>query len=84
MLFPNHPFARKPRAFESLSSQGGEDLRLDQRIEQLFVVMNGILSQSAPTARRGLKIGTYKVIPMTGSVGMIEWVRNTRPLKVSA
>lgn len=63
-------------------SQGGEDLRLDQRIEQLFEVMNVILKESGPAAKRGLRLGTYKVIPMTGSVGMIEWVKNTRPLKV--
>lgn len=62
--------------------QGGEDLRLDQRIEQLFEVMNGILRESAAGAKRGLKLCTYKVIPMTGNVGMIEWVKNTRPLKV--
>ena len=65
------------------ADQGGEDLRLDQRIEQLFEVMNGVLRQSAAGAKRGLRLGTYKVVPMTGSVGMIEWVKNTRPLKVS-
>jgi hypothetical protein len=63
-------------------SQGGEDLRQDQRIEQLFTVMNSILQQNAPTAQRGLKLGTYAVIPMTRRVGLIEWVVNTRPIKV--
>ncbi|KAI8057473.1 hypothetical protein BDF21DRAFT_349187 [Thamnidium elegans] len=38
--------------------KGGEDLRLDQRIEQLF-----------------------GVIPMSLSLGMIEWVKHTKPVK---
>lgn len=44
--------------------------------------MNNILKDSGTLSQRGLKIGTYKVIPMTGSVGLIEWVKHTRPLKV--
>ncbi|ORE05303.1 hypothetical protein BCV72DRAFT_250689 [Rhizopus microsporus var. microsporus] len=38
--------------------KGGEDLRLDQRIEQVFTV-----------------------IPMTTSLGLIEWVGDTKPLR---
>ena len=45
--------------------KGGEDLRLDQRIEQLYCMMNGILGEDAACSQRGLYLRTYQVIPMT-------------------
>lgn len=45
--------------------KGGEDLRQDQRIEQLFSVMNIILSQDAACSQRNMKLSTYQVVPMT-------------------
>lgn len=45
--------------------KGGEDLRQDQRIEQLFDVMNIILSQDATCSQRNMQLKTYQVIPMT-------------------
>lgn len=51
----DHPFLVK----------GGEDLRQDQRIEQLFAVMNILLSHDATCTRRGLQLRTYQVIPLT-------------------
>eukprot|EP00160_Parvularia_atlantis_P021198 Unigene9084_Nuclearia_a/m.27779 Unigene9084_Nuclearia_a/g.27779 ORF Unigene9084_Nuclearia_a/g.27779 Unigene9084_Nuclearia_a/m.27779 type:complete len:1010 (+) Unigene9084_Nuclearia_a:3301-6330(+) len=56
--------------------KGGEDLRLDQRIEQLFGVMNDVLRQESEATVR-----TYQVVPMTTSLGMIEWISNTRTLR---
>lgn len=61
--------------------KGGEDLRLDQRIEQLFEIMNGVFKASPKTARGGLSLQTYAVVPMTPTVGIIEWVDNTATLK---
>eukprot|EP01127_Copromyxa_protea_P009733 TRINITY_DN2312_c1_g1_i1.p1 TRINITY_DN2312_c1_g1~~TRINITY_DN2312_c1_g1_i1.p1 ORF type:complete len:1006 (-),score=210.43 TRINITY_DN2312_c1_g1_i1:26-2773(-) len=61
--------------------KGGEDLRLDQRIQQIFTIVNEILAQDANTSKRKLKVHTYKVVPMTNRVGIIEWVDNTSPLK---
>jgi DNA-dependent protein kinase catalytic subunit len=87
------------------SWQGGEDLRLDQRIQQLFSVMNNIISGNAFCLRQGIFLTTYKVaidnfrmvrclgnwrltidfpsqvIPMTGSIGVIEWLDNTKPIR---
>lgn len=51
----DHPFLVK----------GSEDLRQDQRIEQLFAVMNILLDHDAACARRGLQLRTYQVIPIT-------------------
>jgi len=61
--------------------KGGEDLRLDQRVQQLFSVMNEIFAGDSQCTRRFLKLPTYQVIPMTSKVGMIEWIDNTKPLK---
>ena len=41
--------------------KGGEDLRLDQRVQQLFTVMNEILSHHGPSATRNLQLRTYTV-----------------------
>lgn len=67
----DHPFLVK----------GGEDLRLDQRVQQLFSVMNELFRQDAECTRRGLALPTYEVVPMTGKVGLIEWIDNTKPIK---
>ncbi|XP_064405997.1 DNA-dependent protein kinase catalytic subunit-like isoform X2 [Halichondria panicea] len=61
--------------------KGGEDLRQDQRIEQLFGVMNEVLSEDAACSQRGIRLRTYQVVPMTPRVGVIEWMQNTKPLK---
>ncbi|XP_071960307.1 DNA-dependent protein kinase catalytic subunit-like [Antedon mediterranea] len=58
-------------------AKGGEDLRLDQRIEQLFTLMNEILEKDATCCQRGLKLKTYQVIPMTPRLGLIEWLQKT-------
>ncbi|KAG0180275.1 hypothetical protein DFQ29_000972 [Apophysomyces sp. BC1021] len=61
--------------------KGGEDLRLDQRIQQLFMVMNEMIHKNAFCAQQNIFLKTYKVIPMATNVGIIEWVDNTRPLR---
>ena len=60
---------------------GGEDLRLDQRVEQLFVTMNRILSLDPHCIRKQLTLRTYQVVPLARSVGIIEWVPGTAPIK---
>ena len=71
-----------PPAVLSCATQGGEDLRLDQRIQQLFTVMNGIFGSNPATIQRGMRVGTYAVVPMTPVLGVIEWVKHTMPIKV--
>jgi DNA-dependent protein kinase catalytic subunit len=61
--------------------KGGEDIRMDQRMEQLFGVMNDVLTQDPRCNPRGLRLRTYAVVPMTTRVGIIEWVGNTAVLK---
>ena len=61
--------------------QGGEDLRLDQRVQQLFGLMNEILHQDTECMQRHLALRRYQVIPMTPRLGIIEWMSNTTVLK---
>lgn len=43
----------------------GEDLRQDDRIQQLFSVMNKIYEKDIPCAQRHLMLKTYRVIPLS-------------------
>ncbi|XP_006204718.2 DNA-dependent protein kinase catalytic subunit isoform X2 [Vicugna pacos] len=61
--------------------KGGEDLRQDQRIQQLLQVMNVVLSQDAACSQRSLQVKTYHVVPMTSRLGLIEWIEHTCTLK---
>jgi DNA-dependent protein kinase catalytic subunit len=63
--------------------KGGEDLRNDQRVEELFVLMNRIVREEkeAGGEREGLRARSFSVIPMTPRVGLLEWVADTVPLK---
>lgn len=45
--------------------KGGEDLRQDQRIEQLFFLMNQVFIKDPACSQRKLKLKTYQVVPMT-------------------
>lgn len=57
--------------------KGGEDLRLDQRIEQLFEVMNNVLGRDASCSKRKLAVRTYSVIPVSKTCGLLQFVENT-------
>lgn len=65
--------------------KGGEDLRLDQRIQQVFKVMNKCFEDDPNCHNRQLKISTFQVVPITNRAGVIEWVNvnnlKTLPLK---
>ncbi|XP_048223408.1 DNA-dependent protein kinase catalytic subunit [Perognathus longimembris pacificus] len=61
--------------------KGGEDLRQDQRVQQLCQVMNGVLARDAACSQRSLRLHTYRVVPMTSRLGVIEWIENTVTLK---
>jgi ataxia telangiectasia mutated family protein len=57
-----------------------DDLRQDAVMEQLFQCCTNFLQENAATRRRNLRIRTYNVIPLTPSVGLVEWVPNTRAM----
>ncbi|KAG8200791.1 hypothetical protein JTE90_006373 [Oedothorax gibbosus] len=60
--------------------KSGEDLRQDARIQQMFSVMNEIYAGDVNCAKRRLGLHTYKVVPLSNRLGIIEWVDNTTVL----
>ena len=57
--------------------KGGEDMRIDHRIMELFSIFNNILYKSECQNY----LNTYNIHPLTLKLGMVEWVPNTVPLK---
>lgn len=56
--------------------KGHEDLRQDERVMQLFGLVNTLLENSPKTAEKDLSIERYAVIPLSPNSGLIEWVPN--------
>ncbi|RKO90751.1 armadillo-type protein, partial [Blyttiomyces helicus] len=54
--------------------KGHEDLRQDERVMQLFGLVNTLLSTDAETFKRHLNIQRYPVIPLSPNSGLIGWV----------
>ncbi len=66
---------------QSTVPQGGEDLRGDQRVEQLFDVMNGLLAHHPPAQAADLRVRVNSPQkPQQRSAQAVEgpgWVRST-------
>ncbi|KAL8151366.1 LOW QUALITY PROTEIN: hypothetical protein V2J09_021174 [Rumex salicifolius] len=56
--------------------KGHEDLRQDERVMQLFGLVNTLLENSRKTAEKDLSIERYSVIPLSPNSGLIGWVPN--------
>ncbi|XP_025831250.1 serine/threonine-protein kinase Tor [Agrilus planipennis] len=54
--------------------KGHEDLRQDERVMQLFGLVNALLLKDPDTLRRNLTIQRYAVIPLSTNSGLIGWV----------
>ena len=61
--------------------KGGEDLRLDQRVQQMFTIMNSILTSNSVCQKLKTSIKTYTVVPLSTKLGIIEWLPDTKPLR---
>lgn len=61
--------------------KGGEDLRQDQRVEELWRLMNELLASNPSTSSIGLQITTYQVLPLSLQLGLVEWMEGTNSLK---
>ncbi|KAH0795172.1 PIKK family atypical protein kinase [Histomonas meleagridis] len=80
---------QRPRKMALIGSDGtkftfllkaNEDTRLDERVMQLFSLVNSIILQSKKPLKEKLTIITYKVMPITQKVGLIGWVPNCNTL----
>jgi len=54
--------------------KGHEDLRQDERVMQLFGLINTLLGNDRETANRHLSIQRYAIIPLSPNSGLIGWV----------
>ncbi|KAK4175025.1 putative serine/threonine-protein kinase TEL1 [Triangularia setosa] len=68
------------RRYKQLVKGGNDDLRQDAIMEQVFAAVSELLKLHRTTRQRNLGIRTYKVLPLTSSSGLIEFVSNTIPL----
>uniref|UniRef100_A0A0B7K0U9 Serine/threonine-protein kinase Tel1 n=1 Tax=Bionectria ochroleuca TaxID=29856 RepID=A0A0B7K0U9_BIOOC len=66
--------------YKQLVKGGHDDLRQDAIMEQVFAAVSSLLKLHRATQQRSLGIRTYKVLPLTASSGLIEFVPNTIPL----
>ena len=60
--------------------KGHEDLRQDERVMQLFGLVNTLLSSDPETFKRYLGIQRYPVIPLSPNSGLIGWLPDTDTL----
>jgi hypothetical protein len=76
---------QRPRRMSMLGSDGNryefllkghEDLRQDERVMQLFGLINACLNNDNLTNNRGLEIVRYSVLPLSNNSGVIGWVQN--------
>ncbi|XP_024523697.1 serine/threonine-protein kinase TOR, partial [Selaginella moellendorffii] len=56
--------------------KGHEDLRQDERVMQLFGLVNTLLTNARHTAEKDLSIQRYDVVPLSPNSGLIGWVPN--------
>ena len=54
--------------------KGHEDLRQDERVMQLFGLVNTLLSTDRDTSKKYLAIQRYSVVPLSPNSGLISWV----------
>lgn len=62
--------------------KGHEDLRQDERVMQLFGLVNTLLSIDSESYKRRLEIRRFPVIPLSPNTGMLGWVENTDTMHV--
>lgn len=60
--------------------KGHEDMRQDERVMQLFGLVNTLLSIDPQTSKKDLSIMRYSVIPLSQNTGLVGWVPNTDTL----
>lgn len=62
--------------------KGHEDLRQDERVMQLFGLVNTLLAVDNDSFMRNLHIQRYAAIPLASNVGLIQWVLHSDTLHV--
>lgn len=63
-------------------STGHEDLRQDERVMQVFGLVNTLLAADNESFMRKLHIQGFAVIPLAPNVGLLRWVQHADTLHV--
>ncbi|EGC32838.1 protein kinase, atypical group [Dictyostelium purpureum] len=83
------PSKQRPRKLTIIGSdgleytfllKGHEDLRQDERVMQLFSLVNTLLAANHETAKSHLSIRRFAVIPLSPNSGLIGWVPHSDTL----
>jgi ataxia telangiectasia mutated family protein len=72
--------ASNGKEYRQLFKSGNDDLRQDAIMEQVFEEVSKMLQNHKATRQRNLHIRTYKVIPLSPTAGIIEFVPNSIPI----
>ena len=62
--------------------KGHEDLRQDERVMQLFGLVNALLERDRQTKKHDLRIQRYAIAPLSHNCGLVGWVPHTDTLHV--
>ncbi|BFZ53909.1 phosphatidylinositol kinase-related protein kinase tor1 [Savitreella phatthalungensis] len=62
--------------------KGHEDIRQDERVMQLFGLVNTLLSVDSESFKRHLNIQRYPVIPLSPNSGLLGWVPDSDTLHI--
>lgn len=57
--------------------KGDEDIRQDERVMQLFELVNTLLVKDPESLKRRLNIQGFAAIPLGGETGLLSWVENS-------
>ncbi|KAH0404243.1 hypothetical protein KCU89_g1327, partial [Aureobasidium melanogenum] len=68
------------KEYKQLFKGGNDDLRQDAIMEQVFGEVSKMLQTHKTSRQRNLHIRTYKVLPLTSTSGIIEFVPHSMPL----
>lgn len=60
--------------------KGHEDIRQDERVMQLFGLVNTLLTNDTDSFKRHLNIQTYPAIPLSQQSGLLGWVPNSETM----
>ena len=83
------PSQKRPRKIRLTGSNGrvytfclkaNEDLRLDERVMQLFGLVNCFLGKLKERKSTGMNVTRFPVIPIHANVGLLGWVENAETL----
>jgi ataxia telangiectasia mutated family protein len=68
------------KEYRQLFKGGNDDLRQDAIMEQVFGEVSKMLQTHKTSRQRNLHVRTYKVLPLTSTCGIIEFVPHSMPL----